>query len=427
MPAAALLHILSVQSLLMGGPVNRCWSFTQSIGVNTHMSWQNPGSAYANVRVVENSLAYLGASHVRDGIPYIYWTLPEYVAIAQTGIQFDILASGPTIDINGDIEAASELEAAVPSSVAAMEGANEFNTQNAIYVGVNSINNPPWAQLYGPPLYQAVHGAASLPGAIVIAASMANAGATQIQQEGNLSSFVDSANWHTYYGDGDQPAANLTASVLAAESTAPGQPVTITETGYYTAIHAEQWGGGGVNGRVQAILTLNVLLDAFSNGVVTTYIYELLDNIANPSSTDLEDSFGLFLADGTPKPAATAIHNLVGVLTDTGAQAATFPVPSFNPTITGLPPTANAVALAKSNGTFYLLVWSEPSVWNEASHREIVPPSAPVTIQLGGPARVVNVYDPIVSGSPRQSWPATQAVKVKLGAHPLIVEVLPAA
>jgi hypothetical protein len=391
------------------------------------MSWQNPGSSYGSVQVVEDSLAYLGATHVRDGIPYIYWTLPEYVAVAQTGIQFDILASGPNIDINGDIEAAAALEAAVPFSVVAMEGANEFNIQNSVYLGVNSINNPAWAQLYGPPLFQAVHAAASLPGAIVIAASMANAGPTQIQQEGDLSSFVDSANWHTYYGNGDQPGANLTASVSDAESTAPGKPVTITETGYYTAIYAEQWGGGGVTRHVQAVLTLNALLDAFSDGVSTTYIYELLDNIANPSNTDLEDSFGLFLADGTPKQAATAIHNMVGILADTGAQASTFPVGSFSPTVTGLPSTGNAIALAKSNGNFYLLLWNEPPVWNEATHSEIVPPATTVTIQIGGPARPVNVYNPIVSGSPRRARSRTTQLKVQLGAAPVIVEVLPAA
>ena len=426
MPLSGLLCALSVHSLLLNLPVARTWNFTQSIGVNTHMSWQGQ-YAYANVQVVENSLAYLGATHVRDGIPYAYWTLPEYVAIARTGVRFDILASGPTIDMAGDVAAATLLQQAVPASVQTMEGANEFNTQNSVFEGVNSVNDPAWAQLYAPPLYQAVHGAGTLPGTTVIAPSMANAGQTQIELEGNLSSFVDSSNWHTYYGNGDQPAANIAASIAAAQITAPGKPVTITETGYYTAIQAEDWGGGGVNFQVQAMLTLNVLLDAFSHGVATTYIYELLDNIANPPSTDLEDSFGLFLANGTPKPAATAVHNLVSILADTGAQASSFTTGSFTPVLTGLPSTANVLVLAKSNGNFYVVLWNEPNVWNEALHKQVAAIGTPVTVQLGATPAQINVYNPLLSASPRRSLHGVASVGVELGGAPLVLEIVPPA
>ncbi len=426
MPLPTLVHILSLHSVLLNAPAARTWDFTQSIGVNTHMSWQGQ-YAYANVQVVENSLAYLGATHVRDSIPYNYWTLPEYIAIAGTGVRFDILASGPTIDIAGDIAAASLLEAAVPSSVQTMEGANEYNTQNSIYEGVSSDGNPAWAQYYGPPLYQAVRNAGSLPGTTVVAASMANPGETQIQQEGDLSGFVDFTNWHTYFGNGEQPGAIIAASVADAQVTAPDKPVTITETGYYTAVQAEGWGGGGVSRQVQAMLTLNILLDAFSQGVCTTYLYELLDNIANPPSTDLEDSFGLFLADGTPKPAATAVHNLVSILTDTGAQASTFTIGAFTPMIAGLPQTGKALALEKSNGNLYVVLWNEPQVWDEASRRQLATTSTLVTVKAGTSPVVINAYNPIQSALPKKTWLKATTVKVELGATPIILEILPSA
>ena len=391
------------------------------------MSWQDPGSGYISAQAVENSVAYLGATHVRDSVPYNYWTLPEYIAIAQTGVRFDILASGPNIDIAGDIAAASLLESAVPSSIATMEGANEFNTQNSIYQGVSSVGSPPWAQFYGPPLYQAVKNAATLPNTAVIAASMANAGQTQIQQEGDLSSFVDSGNWHVYFGNGVQPGFGLAASVAAAETTTPGRPVTITETGYYTAVRAEDWGGGGVTPQVQAKMTLNILFDAFSDGVTTTYLYELMDNIAHPSDTDLEDSFGLFLANGTPKPAATAVHNLVSILTDAGPQASTFTPGSFAPIITGLPATAKTFLLEKSNGSYYAVVWNEPQIWNEALHLQVVPTSTLVTVQVGGSPVPVSIYSPLLSPLPRRSSAGTKALSFKLGANPIILEVSPAA
>ena len=83
----------------------------------------------------------------------------------------------------------------------------------------------------------------------------------------------------------------LATAVAQAQSTVPGKPVTITESGYYTAMYGTDW-DGGVTQAVQVIETVNILLDALRDGVSTTYFYELMNNIANPASTHLKDSFG---------------------------------------------------------------------------------------------------------------------------------------
>jgi hypothetical protein len=407
------------------GPVYTASSFTQSIGVNTHLDWQNPGSGYANVAVVEASLAYLGVTHVRDGVPYTYWTLPEYEAIAATGVKFDIVTSGPTIDIASDLSLIDQLATAVPGSVAAVEGANEYNQNSYMYDGVSSLNNPAWAQLFGPALYAAVKADPALSGVSVIAAAMTNSSPSALQAEGNLSSFVDSSNWHVYYGQGDQPGANLASAIAVAKSTAPGDPVTITETGYYTAVQAMDWGGGGVMPVVQAILTVNALLDAFKDGAQTTYLYELMDNIENPSSTDLEDSFGLFYADGTPKPAAIAIHDLTTILADTGATAATFQPGTLNATITGLPTTGNSMVLEKSNGAYDIIVWNEPTIWNESTMSEVTPASTPITVNLGATYSLVEVFDPQAGSTPIETLTDASSVALPLGADQYIIELEP--
>ena len=59
-------------------------------------------------------------------------------------------------------------------------------------------SNQAWAQSFDPALYNAVKANATLSKTSMIASSILSAGATQIQQEGNLSAFVDSANWHEY-------------------------------------------------------------------------------------------------------------------------------------------------------------------------------------------------------------------------------------
>ena len=404
------------------GTTSRAWNFTQSIGVNSHISW---GGGYANPAIVQQSITYLGATHVRDGIPYTGWTLPTYQAIAKTGVKFDILASGPTIDVARDVAQATALNQAVPGSVATMEGANEFNTQSSVFNGANSSGNPAWAQQYGPALYSAVKASPGLNGVTVIAASMANAGPAQIQQEGNLAGFIDSSNWHAYYGNGSQPAAGLQAAVANANSTAPGKPVTITETGYYTAVNAMDWGGGGVTPAVQAVLETNILLDSFRDGVSTTYLYELMDNVANPASTDLESNFGLFLADGTPKPAATAIHNLTSILADTGSNAASFTMASFNGSVTGLPSTGASTVLEKSNGTYDVVVWNEPKVWDQASKSAVTPATLPVVVDLGATYQTVKLFDPLKSSAPLQTLSNVRTVNLSLIADPVIIEVSP--
>jgi len=399
--------------------------FLQSIGVNTHLSWQDL-AGYANPSVVEKSIAYLGATHVRDGIPYTGWTLPEYEAIAQAGVKFDIIASGPAIDIAKDVAQAVLLDQAVPGSVAAMEGANEFNTQNSTFNGASSAGNPAWVQQYGPALYSAVKSNPTLSGAAVIAASMANAGAPEIQKEGNVSSFVDSSNWHTYFGNGNQPAGNLATAISNAKATAPGKPFSITETGYYTAVDATDWGGGGVSPAVQAVLTVNTLLDAFNDGVATTYLYELMNNVASPASTDLEGNFGLFLADGTPKPAATAIRNLTTLLADPGSKASTFQAGTLPANITGLPSTGSSMTLEKSDGTYDLVVWNEPKVWDEASRSAVSPSATAVSVDLGATYHTVRLYDPLAGMAAFQTLTDVGKVSLSLAADPVIIEIDPA-
>jgi hypothetical protein len=180
----------------MSNTIYHAIAFLLSIGVNTHLSWQSPGWGYANSAIVESSLSYLGVMNIRDGIPYSGWTLPEYAAIAATGTKFDIIVTSPEINLAGDLAQINQLVQAIPGSVTSVEGVNEFNLNSDFFYGVDSLNDPEWAQLFGPALYQAVTTDQFIAGVSVIAASMANAGTLQVQQEGNLSVFVDSSNWH---------------------------------------------------------------------------------------------------------------------------------------------------------------------------------------------------------------------------------------
>ena len=69
----------------------------------------------------------------------------------------------------------------------------------------------------------------------------------------------------------------------------------------------------GVDQTVQAKYTLDTLMDAYKDGVSATYLYELLDDYPDPGNTNAQYHFGLFNSDGTPKLAASAIHNLTAI------------------------------------------------------------------------------------------------------------------
>lgn len=397
--------------------ISRASDFMQSIGVNTHINWKEPGLSWNDFGVVQRSLAYLGATHVRDSVPVEGWSFPDFVTLAKAGIKFDLLATSPNLQTASDIARMAKLETTVPSSVAAIEGPNEYNW------GPNALGGPAWIQTYGPELWNAVKGNPVLANKEVIAASLVTFGPAEVAEMGNVAAFSDSANWHTYFGQGDQPGRQLVTNNALARSSSPGEKLSITETGYYTAVDAMDWGGGGVTPAVQAILTVNILLDAYKQGVETTYIYELLDNIADPASTDIEGSFGLFLADGTPKPAATAVHNLTAILADKGAAAATFTPGTLNATVTGLPSTGSTMTLQKSSGAFDIVVWDEPDVWNQPTKSAINPGSKPVTVALGATYASVKVYDPLSGTTPVQTLTNVDKVELSLGSHPYIIEV----
>ena len=68
---------------------------------------------------------------------------------------------------------------------------------------------------------------------------------------------------------------------------------------------------------------LEVLLAGFQAHSALTVLYELFDEaMGYTGGAAFEDHWGLFAADGTPKPAATALHTLMLLLGDKGAGGA---------------------------------------------------------------------------------------------------------
>ncbi|WP_247430364.1 RHS repeat protein [Bradyrhizobium sp. 44] len=394
-------------------------SFTGSIGVNTHVAYS--WGSYNNLALMEDDLKYLGVTKLRDALATSPGSSPVMNGLAADGYQFDLIVSSnlPVTGSSGLANYLKQLDSFVkahPGSLIAVEGLNEANTQPFSYNGSSDVSAAAKFQIA---LYTAIKGDATLSGVSVYNLSLGYTDTNDYAKLGNLTAYTDFANSHAYAGTYITAAAALATYISEAGSVASGKPVVITETGYSTIKSAPYL---GVDQTVQAKSILNTLVDAFKDGVSTTYIYEMLDHDSSAAKNDPGQNMGLFNADGTPKLAATAIHNLTSILADdaTGAQT---PTAQLGYSLSGLPASGNSMVLTKSNGAYDVVVWAEPKIWDDATDSEISVATHPVTVNLGGVHHSVIVYDPMSGTAPIATYTDVSQIVLPLSDHPLVIEI----
>ena len=349
------LLALACPPLAHAAPI-RAAAFLDSVGVGTHLTQQ---SAYYDARKVQGALAYLGVRHLRDAAPDPRSPYPAvFGAYAAAGYDFTLTGSGYSTAAQADAQAAA-FQAAHPGAIVALEGYNEPNNwkqPSGGWYGAQA-NTHAGAAAYTREL---MTGAATVPGVAVLNASdeppPACAGsAVNVHSYGKFSKSQASPQIGF-------PQPTLWYDLGRYKKACPGQPVWVTETGYATAHDVNS-----VSEAVQAAYLLQTLLYDAQQGVVRTYLYELLDE--QTGSSDSELNYGLFHTDGTPKPAATWIRNLNRWAADTvrsDAAPAVFPVTFSDPRIKSL-------VLAKADGSHLLFMWAEENLWDGKAGRALTP------------------------------------------------------
>ncbi|GGI29498.1 beta strand repeat-containing protein [Bradyrhizobium guangdongense] len=394
-------------------------AFTSSIGVNTHVSYAWGG--YNNLALVEADLKYLGVTSLRDGLTNIPAAQPVLDGLASAGYKFDLGVSS-SIPASGAaglqqyIDALDAFQAKHPGSIIALEGLNEVNLQAFSYNGSSTIEA---AAQFQQAYYAAIKADASLAKLPVYNLTLGYTDPADFAKLGNLGAYSDYANSHAYVSTGTTPAAALSSALNLASSVSPGDPSVITETGYTTLSTTPFL---GVNEAVQAKSILNTVMDAFKDGVGTTYLYELLDRNSSSSDTNAQSHFGLFYDDGTPKLAATAVHNLTTILNDDGKGSGQ-PTSPLNYTLSNMPDSGNSMVLGKSNGAYDLVVWAEPKVWDPTTNSEISNPSQTVTVQLDAVHQSIKVYDPTGGTDPIATYSNVSSFTIPVSDHPVIIEI----
>jgi trimeric autotransporter adhesin len=389
--------------------------FARSIGVVTHIDARRRPWGDADALLAQ--LRYLGIRTVRDGAPQAS-SLPVFIRLARAGIGFNLFessvydpASPGVLNPAADVARAHALADAVPDSVLSLEGANEYSSHDFRWAGTSSRHNLAWGPVTAVALRDAMRADAKLARTMLVAPS-----AIELAALPPMGAPVDAANAHVYGRAGQQLQDPLTASIRYAAASAPGKPVYVTETGVSSAGYAQP-DFSVADEADQAVIVVNALLGSYRAGAKRTFVYELIDE---PYLDDAQErSFGLFRADGTPKPAATAVRNLLRGLSGDPAGRRT-PPPAYR--LSGLPPTASAMLFAKAGGRFGLVLWNgrAPLFDGRAKRAPVV---SRVRLDLPAPARTVAITD-VLRGISRPGPDGPGPVAIDLAAGPVIVELV---
>ena len=393
----------------------RAADFLDTLGVNTHVD----SPPYDDTARIVGALSYLGIHNIRQTSPIDAGSFAGDVALGKAGERIDLVVNGGgPVSLAG---AMGDVNRLAPY-LNAVENVNEVAIYPIAYAGLTGVNA---AVALQKDLYNAVHADPLLAGVPVYSFTIGGADPSAYPSIGDLSPWTDDANIHSYPPDGLRPIFVIHAAIAGGRTDAPSKPVVVTETGYYTLTNSVGW--GGVPQDVQAKYLLSEVLDEAAAGVSRTYLYDLLDDGADPSGTNQEDHFGLFNVDGTPKQSATAIHNLTTLLADTGPAASTFTPSAFSFSAQGVPYdyTGNTLLLDKSDGSHVIAVWNEEQTWNTDTLTSSPVVHYPTTVTFGRVWHEVLVFDPLQGTTPVQVLYNVSSVSLDLTDHPFLIQVLP--
>ncbi len=403
--------------------------FIDSICVNTHLGY--PDTPYGTqYNTTKQKLVELGVRHIREG-----GTGSGYVAklkeLAALGIKttynmnpLNGVAPNSSYWVRGQYTQLNDLikNQLGPNVIDAVEIANEIDLNYSNYYWRKGdsakLNNNPSSSLYWvsyirsltKDTWDALKSDPATAGLKVIGPSLGgNYNYSAKSPLGDLSNVVDWGNFHPYPNNGNSynnpfayntigkynwhgnfPSVNIDENPFAFDVLSPpfgSKPMVATETGYFTNNDYR-----GISEQVHGKYMPRLFLEYFRKGIVRTCSYELIDEWDNPGSS--EANYGLLRNNMTPKPAYTALKNLIARLTDPAPNAQTFTPGALDYTLTVTPPTGynrtqyvHNLLLQRASGSFYLALWHEISNNDISSTpaRVINPPAMPTQVKFNTP------------------------------------------
>lgn len=206
---------------------------------------------------------------------------------------------------------------------------------------------------------------------------------TAVMNAGNVHFYTSGGHCPTDPGGGGAYMGSQ-VSANVGDSTALGLPSVITETGLIDINVNGKNGNQYING----CYTPQIYLHAFKSGILFTTIYELFNYTTNDGTQ--ETNFGLWDASGFAKLSAVALRNMMTVLSDTGAGAATFAPTAIGCSVSGLQSPGEWMVVQQSNGTYIIIIWPNKTIFLGGTYTAA--PVYNVTVALGKTSSSVKVW-----------------------------------
>lgn len=350
-------------------------AFVDSVGVNIHLSYHD--GPYGNEAAVVRALRNLHVRHIRDGVARGQDGVCRTArAIAASGARFTYITQADLT--TADLVAWSRCNG---QAIEAYEGLNEYDIMHP--AGVSD-----WAtavQESQRRLYAAVKGTPELASLAVVAPSLTSEDA--FRAVGDLSAFTDYGTVHDYFG-GREPEyesrpIGAEANMREARSMSGTKPIQATETGFGTSNGMQKQ---DIDEATQATYLPRLFLNQYLSGIVRTFDYELIDEGGPPFG-----AYGLLHSDLTPKPAYTALANLLALFEEPHSDAPRAPR-SLQFAIDSPGASVRHALFAKRNGDLLLAVWQPASGYDTFFHRPTTVAPTDVTIRFAGVPRSLTAY-----------------------------------
>ena len=419
-PQSQLFPTSNLYASAVGETARTAYSFVDSIGVNTHLRYYD--TAYGNFSLIEQRLQELGIRHIRDGGSDPTW-IQNINQLATKGIKSTIVVDpsigiGPdsSYDINSPGYTITNLiKNSLPTAVEAVEILNEFDIiypNGYSYNGqtVTAANWVSYLRNFTEDTYTALKSDPATQNIGIIGPSFVYPDSSTLV--GDLSPWVDYGNLHPYTNPKNPGDANLVQDIVNRSKPFGNHPLIATETGYFTNVPGSD---RSVSETVQGKYMPRLFLENYNHGIKRTFSYELIDERAN--TTNGEDNYGLLRADGSPKPAFTALKNLISLLNDTSTTAASFTPGALNYSLSNAQ-NVDHTLLQKSNGDFYLVLWQEVPSTDQAA-------SQTVTLNLTTPIAQATTYLPNQSTTSTAQYAAPAQLSLNVPDYPLVIQLTP--
>ncbi len=388
--------------------------FVDSIGVNTHLYYDQSVYYQKYTSLIKPKLSQLGVRHIRDGgVRNLNGYMDRLRELKTLGIRSTLICDPRDLTSNAAVSLIKELGTDV---VEAVQGTNEYNLSGDSN-WVNIVRN------YQQQLYTAVNGDSVTQNVKVYGPSLTTGSA--YEAVGDLSAYVDYGTMNNYLsgrnpgtkGWGSDNYGSLEYNVRVTKKASGSKQIITTESGYHSVVSTSD-GHRGVPEDVSGKYTPRLFLEQFNYGIPRTFTYELINAYNSPNS--LYMNFGLLRSDGSEKPAFVALKNLIGLLKDPGSQ---FTPGSLDYFLGGSTANIHHTLLQKRDGRFYLILWKEVSSFNVDTKQAIAVSSQKVNLTLNTAIAKATIYVP--NNSPNSTLQQTypKQLDIDVSDRPVVIEL----